>query len=84
MELDVADKVFVGNDAGYLKSLHLLPDINADIGTCVSDVQEGVLNDHLIWDVFEVDPHVLEVLHWVVEVVVYDVCRQVAGPFVVV
>ena len=28
------------------------------------------------------DQHVLEVGHWVVEVVVYDVCRQVAGPFV--
>ena len=27
------------------------------------------------------DPHVLEVGHWVVEVVVDDVCRQVAGPF---
>ena len=27
------------------------------------------------------DPHVLEVVHWVVEVVVDDVCRQVAGPF---
>ena len=27
------------------------------------------------------DPHVLEVGHWVVEVVVDDVCRQVAGSF---
>ena len=27
------------------------------------------------------DTHVLEVYHWVVEVVVDDVCRQVAGPF---
>ena len=27
------------------------------------------------------DPHVLEVGHWVVELVFDDVCRQVAGPF---
>ena len=30
------------------------------------------------------DLYVLEVGHWVVEVVVDDVCRQVAGPFAVV
>ena len=27
------------------------------------------------------DPHVLEVCHWVVELVADDVCRQVVGPF---
>ena len=27
------------------------------------------------------DPHVLEVGHWVVELVVDDICCQVAGPF---
>ena len=35
-----------------------------------------------MWYVFEMDPHVLEVGHWVVELVVDDVCRQVAVPFV--
>ena len=27
------------------------------------------------------DPHILEVGYWVVEVLFYDVYRQVAGPF---
>ena len=30
------------------------------------------------------DPHVLEVGHWVVEVVDNDVCHKVLGPFAVV
>ena len=29
----------------------------------------------------EMDPHVLVVGHWVVEVVVDDVCGHVSGPF---
>ena len=81
MGLEVAEKAFVGNDTGFLESVNLLSDIDIDIATSISDGQEVVLNNHLVWDVFEVDLHVLEVGHWVVEVVVDDVGRQVAAPF---
>ena len=74
--------MFVGNDDGFLESVHPLSDIDVDVATRVRDGEEGVFNDHLVWDVFEMYPHVLEVGHWVVEVVVDDVCCQVAGPFV--
>ena len=40
--------------------------------TCISHGQEGLLDDYLVQDVFEVDPHVLEVGDWVVELLVYD------------
>ena len=82
MGMEVTDKAFVGNDADLLEFVHSLPDLDVEMATCVSNGQEGVLNDHLVWDVFEVDPHVLEVFHWAVKVLVDDVCRQVAGPFV--
>ena len=42
---------------------------------------EGVLDDHIVWDVFQVYPHVLVLLHWDIEVIVDDVLHQVAGPF---
>ena len=80
--LEVAYKAFVGNDAGFLESVHPLSNLDVDVSTRVCDEEEGVFNNHLVWDVFEMDPHVLEVGHCVVEVVVDDVCRQVAGPFV--
>ena len=81
MGLEFADKSFVGNDSGFLDSVHPLSDLDVDVATLVIDGQEGVLNDHLVWDVFEMDLHVLEVGYWVVEVVVDDFCRQVTGPF---
>ena len=81
MGLEVLYKAFVGNYSGFLEFVHPLSDINVDVATHVSDGEEGVFNNHLVWDVFEMDPHVLEVVHWVFEVVVDDVCRQVAGPF---
>ena len=71
--LEVAYKAFVGDDAGFLESVHPLSYIDVDLATRVSDGEEQVFNDHLIWDVFEIDPHLLEVGHWVVEVVVDDV-----------
>ena len=79
--LEAADKEFVGNDAGLLESVHTLSDLDVDVATRISDGEEGVFNNHLVWDVFEMDPHVLEVGHGFIEVVVDDVCRQVAGPF---
>ena len=82
MGLEVVYKAFVGNDAGFLDSVHSLYDLNVDVATRVSDGEEGVFKDHLVWDVFEMDLRVLEVGHWVVEVVVDDVFCQVAGPFV--
>ena len=79
--LEVAYKAPVGNDSGFLEFVHPLSGVDVDIATRVSDGEEGVLNDHLVWNVFDMDPHVLEVGHWVVEVVVDDVCRQVTGLF---
>ena len=38
--LEVADKAFVGNDSGFLESVHTLPDLDADVATCVSDGEE--------------------------------------------
>ena len=81
MRLEVAYNAFVGNDAVFLESVHPLSNLDVDIATRVSDGQEEVINDHLVWDFFEVDLHVMEVGHWVVEVVVYYLCRQVAVPF---
>ena len=81
MGLEVSDKAFVGDDTGFLESVHILPDIDVDVATRVSDGEEEIFNDHLVWYVFEMNPHVLEVGHWVVEVVVDDVCRQLEGPF---
>ena len=58
MGLEVADKTFVGDDAGLLESIHTLSDIDVDVATRVSDGEEGVFNDHLVRDVFEMDRHV--------------------------
>ena len=80
--LEVAYKAFVGNDDGFLESVHPLSDFDVDVATRVSYGEEGLFNNHLVWDVFDMDPHVLEVGHWVVELVVDDICCQVAGPFV--
>ena len=80
MGLEVMYKAFVGNDDVFLESVNTISEIDVDVSTRVSDGEEGVINNHLVWDEFEMDPHILEVGHWVVEVVVYDVCCQVAGP----
>ena len=73
MGLDIVYKTFVGTDSEFLESIHPLSDIDVDVATRVSDGEEGVFNNHLVWYVFEMDPHVLKVGHWVVEVVVDDV-----------
>ena len=59
----VADETFVGDDAGFLESLHPLPDLDVDVATCVSNGEERVFNDRLVWDVFDMDPHVLKFVH---------------------
>ena len=41
----------------------------------------GVFKDHLVGNVHDMDPYVLEVGHRVFEVLVDDVCGNVAGPF---
>ena len=79
--LEVVYKMFLGNDFGFLESVHPLSYLDIDVATRVSDGEEGVFNDHLGWDVFEMDPHVLEVGHWVVEIVVDNVYHQLAVPF---
>ena len=52
-----------------------------DVSAQVRDAEEGVFNDQLVGNVLDMDTHVLEVGHRVVEVVVYDVHGHVAGPF---
>ena len=80
--LEVAYKTFVGDDAGLIDSVYPLYNPGVDVATRVRDGEEGIFNNHLVWGIFEIDPHVLEVFHWFVEVVVDDACRQVEGPFV--
>ena len=50
--LEVAEKALVGNDAGFLESVHPLSDIDVDIAARVGDGEEGVPNYHLVWYVF--------------------------------
>ena len=81
MGLEVAYNAFLGNDDGFLDAIHPLSDLDVDIDARVSDGEEGVFDNHLVGDAFEMDPHVLEVGHRVIEVAVDDVCSDVAGPF---
>ena len=81
MGMEVVDKAFLGNDAGFLEAIHPLSDIDVDVAARVSYEEEGVFNNHLVGGVFDIDPHVLEVGHRFIEVVVDDVCGDVAGPF---
>ena len=81
MGLEVAYKSFVGNDSVFIESVHPLYDIDLDVATHVSNGEEGVFNNHLVWVFFYMDPHVLEVSFLVFEVVVDDVCHIVSGPF---
>ena len=76
MGLEVAYKAFVGNDAGFLEPIHPLSDLDADVSAQVSGGEEILFNDHLVGNVPEMDPNVLEV-----GVVVDDVCGHVAGHF---
>ena len=73
--------MFVDDDAGFLEPIHLLSDIDVDIAARVSNGEEGVFNDHLVGNFLEMDPHVLEVRHWFIEVVVDDICGNVSVPF---
>ena len=52
VELEVADKALVGDDAGFLDSIHPLSDLNLVIAALVGDGEEGVLNNHLVLGVF--------------------------------
>ena len=81
MGLEVAYKAFVGNDAGFLESIHTLYDIYVDVASWVSNGEEGLLDGRLMGNLLEMDPNVPEVGRQVIEVVVDDVCRDVAGPF---
>ena len=50
--LEVAEKALVGDDAGFIESVHPVSDIDVDIDARVGDGEEGVLNNHLVWDFF--------------------------------
>ena len=82
MGLEVDYKAFVGHDAIFLEPIHPHSDLDVYVAPPVSYGEEGVFNDHLVGNVLEMNPHVLEVGHWVIEVVVDDVFSDVAGPFV--
>ena len=82
MGLEVAYKAFVGNDAGFLESIHTLYDIYVDVASWVSNGEEGLLDGRLMGNLLEMDPNVPEVGRQVIEVVVDDVCGDLAGPFV--
>ena len=81
MGLWVAYKAFIGNDTSFLEPIHTLSGIDVDVATQVSDGEEGVFNNHFVGNVPEMDPHVLEVGHPFVELVVDDFCGHAAGPF---
>ena len=66
MRLEVSYKVFVGDDAGFLDTIYSLPDIDVGVAARFSYGEEGLFNDQLVGNVPEMDPHVLEVGHWVV------------------
>ena len=80
MGLEVAYKLFVRDDTGFLDSIHPLSDIDVDITAWVSDGEEELFYNHLVGNFPEMDPHVLEVGHLVIEVVVDDVCGDLMGP----
>ena len=80
MRLDVFYKAFVGDDSGFLDPIHPLSNFDVDLAARVSDIEEGLFNNHLVGNVPEIDLHVLEVVHLVIEVVVDDVCGHLAGP----
>ena len=71
----------MGDDSGFLERIHPLSYLDVDVAAHVSDEEEGLYNDHVVGNVPEVDPHVLEVEHQVIEVVVDDVYGHVVGPF---
>ena len=62
MGLEVAYKAFVGDDSGFLESIHPISDIGVDVANSVSDGEEGVFNDQFVLDVFEMDLHVLDIV----------------------
>ena len=53
------------------------------ISNWVGDGEEGVLENHLVGNCIEMNPHVLEVGHQNIEVVVDDICGHLAGPFAI-
>ena len=81
MGLEVAYKAFVGNYAGFLESVQSFSDPDIDIATRVSNGEERVFNNHLVWYVVDIDTYILEVDHWVFDVVVDDFCLQISVPF---
>ena len=77
MALEVSYKAFLGNDADFLDSIHPLYDLDVDIAAWFRNEEEGVFDDHFVGDVLDMYPHVLEVGHQVIEVVVDDIYGDV-------
>ena len=59
MMLEVFYKTFVGYDVGFLDPIHSLPDINVDVDSRFNDGEEGLLNNYLVGNFPEMDPHIL-------------------------
>ena len=43
--LEVADEALIGDDAGFLKTIHSLPNFDVDIAARVGEGEEEVFND---------------------------------------
>ena len=81
MGLEVSYKLFVGDYAGFLESIHPLYDLDVYVAAWVSNSEERVINNQLVGNVLDMDPHVLEFGYRVIEVVVDDVCCDISCPF---
>ena len=79
--LEVVDEALVGNDAGFFQPIHSLPDFDVDISARVGEGWEEVFNNYFVGYFLQVYPHVLVVRHWIVQVIIDDVHRQVMGTF---
>ena len=66
MMFEVSYQASVGDDASFFEPIHFFCDLGVDVAAGVSNGEEGVLNDHIVGNVPEMDPHVLEVGHRVV------------------
>ena len=81
MGLEVSYKVFLDDDAGFLEPIHPLPDTEMDVADQVRNVEEGIFYNHLVGNIPEMNPHVMEAGYQFIEVVVDNVCGHVLVPF---
>ena len=81
MGMEVADEALIGDDVGFLQTIHPLPDFDINIAARVGKGEEGLSKEDLVWGVLQVYLRVLLVRHRVVQVIIDDFSRQVMGTF---